>query len=97
MACSICGKVEDNDAACREFAPCRALNYKNDEHIVEYYLNNGRAMLAKASNRFMKEFREKELPFASAIEETKHLEAGIQSISEMMWERRTNALMGGVK
>ena len=63
---------------------------QQDEHTVDYYLNNGRLLLAKASNRLMKESREKRGSHWEAYSEVEKMEEAIQSLSQKLDKRREN-------
>lgn len=63
---------------------------QQDEHAVDYYLNNGRLLLAKASNRLMKESREKRVSHWEAYSEVEKMEEAIQSLSQKLNKRREN-------
>ena len=63
-----------------------------DAHIIDFYLNNGRLILAKASNRLMAESKKNGLPYWAAYDEVAKMEEGIHDLSKKLWERRAEAL-----
>ena len=63
-----------------------------DEHIIDYYLNNGRLIIAKASNRLMAESKKNGVPYWAAYDEVLKMEEAIHDISKKLWERKAQAL-----
>ena len=63
-----------------------------DDHVINYYLSQGRILLAKASNRLMKQARQKKLPYHIAIKDVFEIEEGIKDLSKKIRNRKSAAL-----